>query len=612
MRIGEWLMTHAIIDAPSLEGALAIQHQSGGRLGDILLSRRSITPLQWLAALKAQGHPTLSADALWNADSSLLDAGRLDDYVRYSYVPIRIDTTLYIATPSPNRSLKTHCEQVYGPHYTLAIVTKRDFHGYLLYRLGDPIHHNARERLHETTPDYSAKHPLTAGQKCSFLALALFIPAAACLYPMTTWYCAIIFTTLFYLLTLGFKLTLLLLSKAAANNPRYAEWRHTASVIEASALPIYSILVPLYRESPQVLTQIVASLEALDYPKDKLDIWLITEADDTDTYTHLQQIKPADYCRILRVPPSLPRTKPKACNVALPLLKGEYVTIYDAEDRPDPGQLKLSVAAFSHLGEQVACLQAPLNYFNRKENMLTRFFAIEYSALFTMFLPCLERLNFPIPLGGTSNHIRLQTLRAVGGWDPYNVTEDADLGIRLSYHRYRTDILPSLTLEESPITLSAWLKQRSRWIKGYIQTWLVYMRRPAAASRRLGFFAYLGFHLFVGAPAITFLLAPLFWAISILSLTGAVSALHLPPWLLSCCIVTLVLGIALQWATAYMAVRNEDWPRMHLAIFLYPAYWLLHPLASVKALWQLAFKPHYWEKTSHGLSKLFQKRESNG
>jgi cellulose synthase/poly-beta-1,6-N-acetylglucosamine synthase-like glycosyltransferase len=276
--------------------------------------------------------------------------------------------------------------------------------------------------------------------------------------------------------------------------------------------------------------------------------------------------------------------------------------IYDAEDAPAPDQLKRSVALFAQYPPEVACLQASLNYYNRHENLLTRLFSIEYSALFGLLLPALERMGLPIPLGGTSNHLRVVALRDAGGWDAFNVTEDADLGIRLAYFGYRTRILPSLTLEEAPVALGGWMKQRTRWIKGYIQTWLVYTRDPAELKRRLGTHGYYGFQFFVGAPALTFLLAPVFWAVFVLSLMGVFTAIS--PMMLSFCMVAFVGGMVGHWLYARAVLCIERWDGMTLALVLFPLYWLLHSIAAGRALWQLATAPHYWEKTRHGLTRM--------
>jgi cellulose synthase/poly-beta-1,6-N-acetylglucosamine synthase-like glycosyltransferase len=284
------------------------------------------------------------------------------------------------------------------------------------------------------------------------------------------------------------------------------------------------------------------------------------------------------------------------------MLDGEFVVIFDAEDRPEPLQLRKAVAQFRARPE-IACLQAPLNYYNRPENMLTELFAIEYSALFRIQLPALEALDIPIPLGGTSNHIRSKILLDLGGWDAFNVTEDADLGIRLAYFGHKTAILDSITEEEAPLSLRAWLKQRSRWVKGYIQTWLVYSRDPRALKQRLSRSGYYGFQFFVGAPALTFIMAPFFWLACISALLGVWHE-ALPVGLVLLCNFSLLFGVFSHWHYARVTVRNEGWANMHRAIAIFPLYWLLHSLASFMALWQLLRKPFYWAKTTHGITRV--------
>lgn len=610
MRLGEWLVAESIVSQEAVQTALAIQQRCGGMLGDILLAERRINPLQWKRALQAQGVPTLDSDLLWEADASLLTSGDISLYIEKRFIPLRFGTAIWLATPAPDNALKQWADAYYQADCIPQLITVRELHAYLLRHFSATLDHNARELLHTLYPQVSAKRSILPSQRNGSIALLTLLLASAILAPIGTWYAAVLVSTLFYLATMAFKLALLI--NAPARTRRHALWHRTAQQLTDQQLPIYSILVPLYRESPEIVQQILHAIDALDYPSTKLDVWLITESDDPTTRTYLQECAPPDYCRILTVPPSLPRTKPKACNLVLPLLRGTFVTIYDAEDKPAPDQLRLSVAAFSHSRRQLACLQAPLNYYNRNENLITQLFSIEYSALFRLFLPALRQLRIPIPLGGTSNHIRVEALRAVHGWDPYNVTEDADLGIRLAYHGYSTDILPSLTLEESPVRLRPWLRQRSRWIKGYIQTWLVYMRAPLDLLKQLGVPAFFGFQLFVGAPALTFLFAPLFWLLFFISLSGFAPAMRLPDWLLLSCSITLILGFSLQWTTAMLAVRREQWSGLLRAQAIYPAYWLLHSIACIKALWQLIVKPHYWEKTTHGQSRIFKKTASNG
>lgn len=603
MQMGQWLIAQQSITQSTLDTALALQKKWQAKLGEVLLAMRAITPLQWRNALASQSFSTSSLTES-SPDRKLLNYHDLSHYVAHHFIPYeRSEDRLRIATPAPSEALKNWCESHYGCHVDMVIITARELHQFLAQHFKSEQTAHALDALITTFPTLSARTPIIAAQRNGIIAFFSLILLSAILAPITTWHITLILTTMFYLATLAFKW--LLLTQDLTRDVHEETLLKHASQLDDAALPIYSILVPLYKENDKVIAQLLKAIDALDYPKTKLDVLLITEEDDETTYHTICAQAPADYCRILRIADSYPRTKPKACNVALTHARGEFITIYDAEDIPDPMQLRLSVAAFRLGDAKLACLQVPLNYYNRDESLLTRLFSIEYSALFTQFLPALRQLKLPIPLGGTSNHMRTAILRAVKGWDPYNVTEDADLGIRLNFLGYRTDILPSLTLEESPITLNAWMKQRSRWIKGYIQTWLVYMRHPLRLYQTLGAPAFFGFQLFVGAPALTFLLAPIFWSISLLLLFNLLPALILPSWLLIACSITLISGLALHWLIASRAISHERWQSMELARLIYPFYWLLHSFACVKALWQLVFKPHFWEKTTHGASTHF-------
>ena len=362
----------------------------------------------------------------------------------------------------------------------------------------------------------------------------------------------------------------------------------------------------MFREV-ESLPGLLESLHRLDYPVDKLDIKLLIEKDDEQTLSAAKALRPCYKFEIIVVPPGVPRTKPRAGNYALHFARGEYVAVYDADDRPERTQLKKAVYSFRNRPKDVVCLQARLAYYNTSDNLLTRFFALEYHALFYVLLQGLGRLGIPIPLGGTSNHIALSHIRELGGWDPYNVTEDADLGVRISVHGYRTAMLDSYTLEEAPNAAMAWIRQRSRWIKGYMQTWLVYMRSPAQLHHVLGGRAFMGFQCFVGLPGFAFLSAPLLWGITLLWVMRLplFERIGFPDFLLWISVANLCIGLAIHWVGAcYSAsyykrrVSGVCW-----AAFCYPIYLVLHSLASYKALWQLLVKPHFWEKTMHGRAK---------
>jgi cellulose synthase/poly-beta-1,6-N-acetylglucosamine synthase-like glycosyltransferase len=362
------------------------------------------------------------------------------------------------------------------------------------------------------------------------------------------------------------------------------------------ALPSYTILVPLYREAA-ILPALAQALAALDYPRARLDVLLAIEQDDAETLCAARALG----LEIVEVPPGGPRTKPKAANYALQFARGEYVVVYDAEDRPEPDQLLKAVAAFRSLPRKVACVQARLNFYNVDCCWLTRMFALDYALWFDVLLPGLDRIGMPMPLGGTSNHFRTAVLRDIGAWDAYNVTEDADIGIRLAQMGYRVAMLDSTTFEEAPLGLHAWLKQRSRWLKGYMQTWLVHMRDPAGLWRRTGFGGFLALQLFIGGGIVFALANPLLWgamaacALLHVKLWDSISAAWIPGY-------SLLLNNLLLTALAVIGPRRRGWDELSPYGLTVIAYWALISAAGYRGLWQLITRPFYWEKTTHGES----------
>ena len=370
-------------------------------------------------------------------------------------------------------------------------------------------------------------------------------------------------------------------------------------------LPIYSILVPAYRE-PEVIGQVLYELERLDYPKDRLDVKLLLEEDDAETYAAAIRASPNAHVEIIRVPNRPPKTKPKACNVGLAQARGEFVTIYDVEDRPEPLQLRRAVVAFRRDIPQVVCLQARLSYYNADQNLLTRWFTGEYAMWFGQMLPGLVQRGAPVPLGGTSNHFRREALVQLGGWDAFNVTEDADLGIRLYRAGGRTAILDSETLEEANSDFVNWVKQRSRWYKGYLQTWLVHMRHPRRLWQELGPSGFLGFNLFVGGTPLLALMNPIFWALTIIwfLVHPAVFATLFPAWLYYSGLICLVVGNFTFLYSSMVSARLTGQPSLVLAALLSPVYWVMMSVAAIKAVAQLISSPSFWEKTAHGLDAV--------
>lgn len=607
LRIGELLIRDAAVDARTVEHAVT---HARTPLGEYLFRHGLVGGPAVARAVATQQNLALFDPARHVPQAGLLQPADYTDYHAQGYLPVmRTRDTLTVACVFPSPVLRTAIEARSGVSVQFLVATQRDMNAALTHYAALAGTRRAIHGLRRRTRILSAWRTLLPFQARGLAILGLALAAYVAWGGNAAWHTLLIACNLFYFVALAFKLQLYLQGRAAGRTLRQREQYILQALNKTAeeAWPTYSILVPLYQESERVLRQLIGHLQALDYPAERLDIKLIAEADDTATLALLRQLQPPPTMEIVAVPPSAPRTKPKACNFALPMVRGEYVVIFDAEDAPAPDQLKRAATLFHLSDARTACLQAPLNYYNRRENLLTRLFALEYSALFRLLLPALERMGLPMPLGGTSNHLRSAVLREVGGWDPFNVTEDADLGIRLHYYGYRTAILPSLTLEEAPISLRAWMRQRTRWIKGYIQTWLVYMRDAAALKKRLGAPAYYGFQFFVGAPALTFLLAPVLWGLFLLAPLGLFPT-GLSDTMLAICLIAFVGGVASHLLYARAAIALERWDDMQRALLVFPFYWLLHSAACARALWQLVRAPHYWEKTTHGVSRFFHEK----
>jgi len=368
---------------------------------------------------------------------------------------------------------------------------------------------------------------------------------------------------------------------------------HAAAVPDAE-LPSYTILVPAYQEQ-DVIGGMVRSLENLDYPKDRLEALILVERRDTATKQAIAAADPAPFIRIVEIPPGKPQTKPRSCNAGLLLAKGDLIVIYDAEDRPDPGQLRIVAAQFAAADGSLACVQAKLMVANAAQSFITRQFALEYCLRYELTLPGLARLGLPIPLGGTSNHFRTPVLRELGGWDAWNVTEDADLGMRCSALGYRVEVADSVTYGEMPHQIKAWTKQRTRWLKGFMLTALVYTRNPARTWRTFGRAGTLTMLTFMAGTPLLYLAQPIVLAIWASHYTGF-AARHLPAGSI---VWNVQLAVFIAWTALVAAAARRH--KLASAVFapLLPAYWAMHWTASWRGLYQLIRAPFLWEKTPH-------------
>jgi cellulose synthase/poly-beta-1,6-N-acetylglucosamine synthase-like glycosyltransferase len=446
--------------------------------------------------------------------------------------------------------------------------------------------------LHSARITFWGKQGFYAGvMLCTMLAAAIVLPLISLLMLHVV-------LTLFYLANLLVRLYALgyaFLQEGGEQIP--------APPDDAGPLPVYSVLVALYREE-SVVAQLVQALDRLDWPRSRLDIKLICEEDDMATIAALRSLQLAREYEIVLVPVHMPRTKPKALSYALPGVRGTYVTVYDAEDRPHPGQLREAHAAFKVAPQHVICLQAPLIITNARQSWWSALFALEYAGLFRGLLPMLSLTGLPLPLGGTSNHFRTMELKQVGGWDPYNMTEDADLGMRLHRLGYRSRVIFKPTLEEAPVSRSVWLGQRTRWFKGWLQTWLVLMRKPGQLVGEMGWPAFIVFQILIAGlllsalshPFIVGFLAYLTW---LMLQDGTHAEGGLTFWLFIADTVNIFGSYAVFISLGFNPMNAREKRAVGWRWIFVPIYWLFMSLAAWKALMELRTSPFSWNKTPH-------------
>lgn len=469
----------------------------------------------------------------------------------------------------------------------------------LLYEVGSQrLLGDALGRIERLDPSLSARRRLTLWQGLAIGLLALvFIVAVAtrgrlALAPLD------IFAGMLFLALIVMRMLSLSMVLDRSMNLQAAP----APATDPASLPIYTILLPLHDEAHMV-PELVRAVNRLDWPRDRLDVKFLIEARDAKTAKALARQRLGPPFEIIVVPDAAPRTKPKALAFALPLARGTFVTVYDAEDRPDPGQLLEAYAAFAAADDRLACVQAPLLIDNGEMNGLTGLFAMEYAILFDALLPFLAALDLPLPLGGTSNHFRRSALETVGGWDPYNVTEDADLGVRLARFGFRARTIARPTYEEAPLTTKLWLDQRTRWLKGWMQTFLVHTRNPLRLWRELGTRRLAGFLLTSLGSIVAAAIYPIYLATALFMLLDPALLWRANSPLVAGMIMLNLFNFIAAYAVfgvlATMTFHMRRGRRPTGALIFLPAYWLLLSIACYAAVLKLVLAPHHWAKTPH-------------
>lgn len=471
--------------------------------------------------------------------------------------------------------------------------------------LGKGFLHNGSRYVHHSDLPHedSAFYRFSDVQKMLMFALLVGILISLIISWKTTIIVVIAGLTVIYFADILFNLFLII--RSFHRPPEIQVTDEQLKEIDEVSLPTYTVLCPLYKEW-KVLPQFVKAMSALDYPKNKLQVMLLLEADDQDTIAATKRLNLPEYFDVVVVPHSLPKTKPKASNYGLTKAKGDMIVIYDAEDIPERDQLKKAVLAFRNQPGTVKCIQAKLNFYNPHQNILTRVFTAEYSLWFDLVLTGLQSIHAPIPLGGTSNHFRKKDLIQLKGWDSFNVTEDCDLGMRIVKAGYRTAIVNSTTYEEANSNALNWFAQRTRWIKGYIQTYFVHMRNPHHFIQHWRDPSVITFQFVVGGKITSMLINPIMWILTIMYFAfraqiGTQVESFFPTPILYMGVVALIFGNFL-YLYYYMigCAKREQYSLIKYA-FLVPIYWLAMSLAAYTAWYKLVRAPHYWSKTKHGL-----------
>jgi glycosyltransferase XagB len=590
--LGAKLLHDGLISSDNLITALAQQAQQGGRLADILLARGMVPEAALYGAMADHLGLRLVDPTSALPDPRLIDcygAARClaDGVLPFSHAGVA--TVILAADPDDFARHSAALTAAFGV-VLMALATPRKMEAAVLQLRGASLARRAENRVpdaescrHWRLGDFGPRMTLAMVAFCTLLWAA---PAAVVMV-LSVW--AIV--TL--ILSTGLKLAACI----AALRPQLPE----APPPIIALLPVVSVIVALYREG-NILGRLVKRLEKLDYPRKLLDIVLAVEADDTVTFKALAVANLPTWMRVVTVPDGQLRTKPRALNLALDHCRGSIVGVYDAEDAPDPDQIRKVVTRFHMRGAEVACLQGILDFYNPHTNWLSRCFTIEYAAWFRLMLPGLQRLGVAIPLGGTTLFFRRDALEKLGGWDAHNVTEDADLGIRLARHGYRTELIETTTGEEANCRPLPWVKQRSRWLKGYMVTYAVHMRDPALLWRQLGARKFIGFQILFLCTLSQALLVPVlwsFWAVPlglphpVVNLLSS-GLIHSTFWLfLATEVVTIAMGM--------FALRRTSHKLSLLWVPTLHVYYPLAALASYKALWELVTNPFYWDKTSHGI-----------
>ncbi|MGI3184548.1 glycosyltransferase family 2 protein [Nioella aestuarii] len=596
-RLAELLLDQGTITEEQMRAALVSQRHRDLPIGEILVTQAAITEHQLLEALAAQNGTQLLAEDHPPPDPALADLLPAGLAIRLNAVPLRrAGSALVVMTNRPDRAeeIRAALPLHHGP-ILLALASRARMQAALTSIYGRELARIAEAR---TPGPYSCRDWDASRAFRRWMAILLAVAGALLLAPgaVVAGLCAL------GVLVAAVNAALKWLALHSIDQPpSKPQDPATAPPLHPfMPLPVVTILLPLFNE-PDIAGHLIRRVSRLDYPRELLDVILLIEEEDETTRSALARAELPFWMRAVIVPPGQPRTKPRAMNYGLNFARGSIVGVYDAEDAPEPDQIRKVAQRFLEVPSNVACLQGQLDYYNPHHNWLSRCFTLEYATWFRLLLPGVSKLGLFVPLGGTTLFFRRSLLEEMGAWDAHNVTEDADLGLRLARRGYRTEIIDTTTYEEANAAVLPWVKQRSRWLKGYAMTWATHMRDPVQLWRELGTRRFIALQAQLLGTVLGFSLAPVLW-------TLVVKVAGLPHPMDAYLTVQGYLGLAVffiacQVLTFYAAWRAAALPRhrrLRLWIPLLDVYFLLASVATLLGLAELLVKPFHWRKTAHG------------